>query len=390
MTALSPPSALPFLPLTRPNIDEATIQAVAQVIRSGWITSGPKTQEFETVLSEFFGHRPVRCFANGTATLEAGLRIAGIQAGDEVITTPISWVATANVILAVGAMPVFVDVDPITYHLDLEAVRQAITPRTKAILPVHLAGLPVDMDALYTLAKQYKLRVIEDAAQAIGAQWQNQRIGSIGDIVSFSFQANKNITCAEGGCLVLNNAEEVTLAEKLRLQGVVRSGFDGMEVDVLGGKDNLSDIHATIGLGQFPHLHSFQQQRQRVADSYLDSFAQSPLIDMGLQLPSNHTMRTDGRYGNWHLFQVLLPLNTVRKTRAEIMQALKEQGIGSGVHYPAIHLFKLYQDKGFSKGMYPIAEHIAAHTLSLPLFSAMHDNEAQRVVKALEFILTQK
>jgi dTDP-4-amino-4,6-dideoxygalactose transaminase len=201
-------SAETFLPFTRPSFDQETIDAVAAVLRSGWVTSGPKLLEFETTLSEYFGGRPVRCFANGTATMRIALQIAGIGIGDEVITTPISWVATSNVILGVGAKPIFVDIDPVTRNIDLNKVSAAITPKTRAIMPVHLAGLPVDMDHLYALSKQNNLRIIEDAAQAFGSQWKGKKIGSFGDLVSFSFQANKNLTTIEGGCLVLNNINE--------------------------------------------------------------------------------------------------------------------------------------------------------------------------------------
>ena len=203
-----------FIPFTRPSFNQETIDAVSEVLRSGWITSGPKVAEFEATLSEYFGGRPVRCFANGTATMKIALQVIGIGEDDEVITTPISWVATSNVVLSVGAKPVFVDVDPITRNIDLNKVAAAITPKTRAIMPVYLAGLPVNMDQLYALAKQYDLRIIEDAAQAFGSQWQGKKIGSFGDLVSFSFQANKNLTTVEGGCLVLNNAEEAKLAEK--------------------------------------------------------------------------------------------------------------------------------------------------------------------------------
>ncbi|MBP7943752.1 MAG: DegT/DnrJ/EryC1/StrS aminotransferase family protein, partial [Polynucleobacter sp.] len=237
-------NSLPFIPFTRPHFNQETIDAVAEVLRSGWVTSGPKLAEFEATLSEYFGGRPVRCFANGTATMKIALQVAGIGSGDEVITTPISWVATSNVILSVGATPVFVDIDPVTRNIDLSKLAAAITPKTRAIMPVYLAGLPVNMDQLYDLAKQYKLRVIEDAAQAFGSQWKCQKIGSIGDLVSFSFQANKNLSTIEGGCLVLNNADETKLAEKFRLQGLTRQGMDGMDVDVLGGKDNLTDVNA--------------------------------------------------------------------------------------------------------------------------------------------------
>ena len=210
-----------FLPFTRPTIDEATIQSVAEVLRSGWITTGPKCREFEAALSQHCGGRTVRAFSSGTATLEVALRLANIGPGDEVITTPLSWVATANVILSVGARPVFVDIDPLTRNIDLAKVEAAITPRTKAIMPVDLAGLPVDRDRLYAIAQQHGLRVIEDAAQSFGANWQGKAIGSFGDFVSFSFHANKNLTTGEGGALVLPDANLAPLTEQLRLQGVV-------------------------------------------------------------------------------------------------------------------------------------------------------------------------
>ncbi|OZA10814.1 MAG: aminotransferase DegT, partial [Polynucleobacter sp. 24-46-87] len=282
-------NSLPFIPFTRPHFNQETIDAVAEVLRSGWVTSGPKLAEFEATLSEFFGGRPVRCFANGTATMKIALQVAGIGPGDEVITTPISWVATSNVILSVGAKPVFVDIDPVSHNIDLNKVVAAITPKTRAIMPVYLAGLPVNMDQLYDLAKQYKLRVIEDAAQAFGSQWKGQKIGSIGDLVSFSFQANKNLSTVEGGCLVLNNADEAKLAEKFRLQGLTRQGMDGMDVDVLGGKDNLTDVNAVIGLHQLKQLPTFQARRSTLARMYFDAIRteikSAGLGNLNLELP---------------------------------------------------------------------------------------------------------
>src|SRR3954465_7462039 len=235
-----------FLPFTRPTIDEATIAGVAEVLRSGWITSGPQVKAFEAALSRHCGGRPVRCFNSGTITMEVALRLAGVGAGHEVITTPLSWVATANVVLEVGARPVFVDVDPRTRNIDLSLAGKAVTSKTRAIIPVDLAGLPVDRDALYELSRKHQLRVVEDAAQAFGASWRGRAIGSFGDLVSFSFHANKNVTTAEGGALVLPDQSLVPLAEKLRFQGVTRTGEDGMDVDVLGGKANLTDIAARI------------------------------------------------------------------------------------------------------------------------------------------------
>src|SRR5262245_35180946 len=210
-----------FLPFTRPSIDEDTIAGVAEVLRSGWIPTGPQAKAFEAALSAHCGGRPVRVYTSGTITMEVALRLAGVGAGDEVITTPLSWVATANVVLEVGARPVFVDVDPKTRNIDLSLIET--TKKTKAIIPVDLAGLPVDRDKLYSIAKSKNLRVIEDAAQAFGASWKGKPIGSFGDFVSFSFHANKNVTTSEGGALVLPSEELISLTEKLRFQGVVRT-----------------------------------------------------------------------------------------------------------------------------------------------------------------------
>jgi dTDP-4-amino-4,6-dideoxygalactose transaminase len=376
----------PFIPFTRPHFNQETIDAVAEVLRSGWVTSGPKLAEFEAALSAYFGGRPVRCFANGTATMKIALQVAGIGPGDEVITTPISWVATSNVILSVGATPVFVDIDPITRNIDLNKIPAAITSKTRAIMPVYLAGLPVDMDQLYTLAKQHKLRVIEDAAQAFGSQWKGQKIGSIGDLVSFSFQANKNLSTIEGGCLVLNNLDEAKLAEKLRLQGLTRQGMDGMDVDVLGGKDNLTDVNAVIGLHQLKQLPGFQNRRTALARQYFNviraQILAAGLENLKLELPVENF--TDS---NWHMFQVILPLEQLDVDRAQVMTELKDLGIGTGVHYPTITGFTLYQKQGYKTEATPIAERIGRSILTLPLFPGMADEDIVRIAKALVGIL---
>jgi dTDP-4-amino-4,6-dideoxygalactose transaminase len=364
-----------FLPFTRPAIDEATIAAVAEVLRSGWITSGPKVQAFEAALSDCCGGRPVRAFASGTATLEVALRLAGIGPGDEVITTPLTWVATANVILAVGATPVFVDTDPATRNIDLDRIEAAITSRTRALIPVDLAGLPVDRERLYAIAGRHRLRVIEDAAQSLGASWQGKAIGTTGDFVSFSFHANKNITTGEGGALVLPADVDPALCERLRLQGVRRFPDGGMDVDVLGGKANLTDIAAAIGLGQLPRLAEFTERRRQLARRYFDCL--DPALGLGLPL-------ADFENSNWHMFQVLLPVGA---NRGAVIARMKEQGIGVGVHYPALHLFSLYRARGFQQGDFPVAEDIGRRTVTLPLFPAMADDDVDRVCAALKHVL---
>ena len=371
-----------FLPFTRPSIDEATIAGVAEVLRSGWITSGPQVKAFEARLSELFGGRPVRAFNSGTCTMEIALRLAGVGPGHEVITTPLSWVATSNVILEVGARPVFVDIDPVTRTIDLDRIEAAITPATRAIIPVDLAGLPVDRDRLYAIARRRGLRVIEDAAQSIGARWGGRLIGSFGDFVSFSFHPNKNITTIEGGCLVVNNEAEAKLAEQYRLQGVVRSGYDGMEVEVVGGKFNLTDVAARVGLGQLPHLETFNARRRELARAYFELFEAAGARALGLGLPV-----ADFTNSNWHMFQVVLPEARLTIKRADVMARLHAAGIGNQVHYPAIHLFAVYRRLGWKDGDFPHAEYAGRNILTLPLFPGMTRADAERVVRELTAIL---
>jgi dTDP-4-amino-4,6-dideoxygalactose transaminase len=324
----------------------------------------------------------VRVFNSGTCTMEIALRIAGVGPGHEVITTPLSWVATSNVVLEVGAKPVFVDIDPATRNIDLDRIEAAITPATRAIIPVDLSGLPVDRDRLYAIAKKHGLRVVEDAAQSFGSCWQGRRIGAIGDFVSFSFHPNKNITTIEGGALVLNDEREAKLAEQYRLQGVVRTGFDGMEVEVVGGKFNLTDVAARVGLGQLPHLEAFNAKRRELARIYFELFDAPAVRALGLKLPVADFTQT-----NWHMFQVVLPEERLTIPRGEVMARMHAAGIGTGIHYPAIHLFALYRRMGWKPGDFPHAEYTGRNTLTIPLFTGMNRADAVRVVETLAGIL---
>ena len=371
---MSTPSAA-FLPFTRPSIDEDTIAAVAQVLRSGWLTTGPRCQELEAALSARFGGRPVRLASSATATLELGLRLAGVGPGDEVITTALTWVATGNVVLQLGARPVLVDIDPVTRNLDLDAVEAAITPRTQALLPVDLAGLPVDRSRLSEIARRHGLRVIEDAAQSLGSRWAGQAIGLGGDLVSFSFHANKNMTTAEGGCLVMNSPEEALRFERLRLQGVVRFPDGSADVEEVGGKCNLTDVSAAIGLGQLRQLDGFNQRRIALARLYFERFPRQ----LGFELPL-----ADFENSNWHMFQPLLPSGV---SRGDFIARMREQGFGVGVHYPALHLFTLYRKIGYHEGQFPHAEDVGRRTITLPLFPAMDDSDVDRVCAALSTAL---
>ena len=373
----------PFLPFTRPSLDEETIAGVAQVLRSGWITSGPQVKAFEQALSDYFGGRPVRAMNSGTATLEVALALAGVMPGDEVVTTPLTWVATANVIVRAGAVPVFVDVDAATRNIDLDLVEEAITPRTRALLPVDLAGLPVDRDRLYGIAQRRGLRVIEDAAQSMGASWGGRRIGSCGDLVSFSFHANKNMTTGEGGCLVLAGETQAPLCEQLRLQGVVRDADGGMDATVFGGKFNLTDIAARIGLGQLPRLDAFNARRRELARHYLEQFGRVNAA-LGCGLPP-----ADFENSNWHMFQITLPVDDLKLSRGDFIRAMAQRGLGVGVHYPALHLFSAYRRLGFRDGQFPRAERIGREIVTLPLFPAMTETDVERVVGAVSEIIQQ-
>jgi dTDP-4-amino-4,6-dideoxygalactose transaminase len=367
-----------FLPFTKPSLDEATIQAVTDVLRSGWITSGPKVKELEAALSERYGGRPVRVLNSATAGMELALLLCGIGPGDEVITTPMSWVATANVVLKVGAKPVFVDADAKTRNINLDLLEAAITPQTRAIIPVDLAGLPVNRKQLYDIAARHQLRVIEDAAQSIGANWAGEEIGLKGDLISFSFHANKNITTAEGGCLVMNSDEEAKLFEKLRLQGVTRFPDGTMDVDVLGGKCNLTDIAAVIGVHQLRKLDAVTTKRRELAREYFRCFDR----ELGCELPPE-----DFSQSNWHMFQPLLPVEKMNITRGEFIEKMKVQGIGVGVHYPAMHLFTLFRGMGFKEDDFPVSERIGHSTITLPLFPDMTPADVRRVCDAVSNIV---
>jgi len=362
------------LPFTRPAIDEATIVSVGEVLRSGWLTTGSRCAEFEAALSIYCGNRPVKLFNSGTITLAIALELINVKPGDEVITTPLTWVACANVIVHRGARPVFVDIDPTTRNIDLDKITAAITPRTRAIMPVDMAGLPVDRTRLHALAAEHQLRVIEDAAQSLGASWHGQAIGSSfaqgRDFVSFSFHANKNLTTGEGGCLVLPVDIDPSYVERLRLQGVARSQA-GMDVDIAGYKGNLTDIAAAIGLGQLRRLEEFTARRRYLARMYFDNITATS----GLQLPL-----ADFDNCNWHMFQLLLPPTVQRSAFIERMSSV---GISIGVHYPAINSFSYYRQLGYKPESTPIAYDVSERIVTLPLFPDMQDDNVLRVCRAL-------
>ena len=376
-----PTARLPaFLPFTRPAIDEKTITAVSQVLRSGWITTGPQVEAFESALSRYLGGRTVRAFTSATGALEVALQACGIGHGDEVIVPAMTFAATANVVLRVGARPVFADVALATRNLDLGQVEKAITPLTRAIMPVHFAGLPVDMDALYALAQRRGLRVIEDAAHAIGSSHGGRRIGSFGDLVAFSFHPNKNVTTIEGGALSIREPAEAKRVDRLRFHGIERNDDGSTDVLEAGGKYNLTDVAACVGLGQLRHLEQFNRRRRMLAARYFDRLKTDP----PMLLPA----RGDGGH-SWHMFAPLLPLERMRIGRDEFIAEMRKRGIGVGIHYPALHLFSLYRKMGHRIGHFPNAERIGQSTVTLPLFPAMSENDVDRVCESCSAILNK-
>lgn len=372
----------PYLPFARPTLDEDTINGVAEVLRSGWITTGPQVKKFEAALSDYLGGRPVRVLNSATAVLEVTLQLCGIGSGDEVITPSQTFFAAPNMIAKVGATPVFVDVELVSRNLDFDAVEQAITPRTKAIMPTHFAGLPVDMDRLYALAGQYGLRVIEDAALAIGSSWRGRRIGSFGDLTVFSFHPNKNMTSIEGGALVLNDEAEAREVEILRFHGITRLPDGTRDVTFPGGKFNLPDVNARIGLGQLARLEEFNARRRELVADYFRLFPADPPC-----LLPHPGYAGDEAGHSWNLFAPLLPLERMSMDRQRFRAALETRGIGTGVSYEAAHLTTLFRHKGHREGELPNTERIARQTVTLPLFPAMTRADVERVCAAVGEVL---
>jgi len=367
-----------MLPFTRPTLDEETIQSVVEVLRSGWLASGPKVAALEAELSRYLGGRPIRTQTSATAGMEMALRACGIGPGDEVITPALSFVATANVICRVGAQPIFVDVGLDSRNIDLDQVEAAITARTRAIMPVHFGGLPVDMDRLYAIANRHKLRVIEDAAHAIGSAWRGRRIGSFGDLICFSFHPNKNMTTIEGGAISGGSPEELKAIELERWHGQVKSGIDGFDTLIAGGKANLSDVAAAVGLGQLRRLEEFNARRRELVARYYELWQDNPPVRLPERGDEGHS---------WHVLTVLVPFEAVRMSRPQFMEAMKEHGIAVGVHYPAIHLFTVYKAMGYREGQFPNAERIGRQTVTLPLFPTMELADVDRVVTAVTQVL---
>ncbi len=365
----------PFLPFARPSIDADSIAAVADVFRSGQLASGPKVQAFEAALAAYLGlGRHVRVMTSATAGLEMALEVAKVGEGDEVIVPAMSFAASANVVARVRAKPVFVDIDLYTRNLNVELAAAAITARTRAIMPVHFAGLPVDMDALYGLAAQHGLRVVEDAAHAIGSRHRGRLIGSFGDLVVFSFHPNKNMTSIEGGAISTGCAHAAELFEQHRFHGIKRNAQGEIDVMFPGAKSNLTDVAAQIGIDQLRRLDGFNARRRELADLYFAALAGVSAVVLPARGDSGHS---------WHMFQVLIDFAARGMTRPGFQRAMAERGIGVGVHYPCIPGLTYYRSQGYRPEDTPVAARVGRETVTLPLFPAMQDGDVARVCTEL-------
>ena len=376
-------SAPPFLKFAGPLLDEETVAGVADVLRSGWITSGPWVQAFERGLSDFCGGRPVKAVTSATAAIEIALQLCGVGPGDEVIAPAQSFFTTLNMIVKVGAKPVFVDCDLVTRNIDLARVEAAITPRTKAIMPTHWPGSLVDMDALHALARRRSLRVIEDAALVMGSQWKARNIGALGDLVAFSFHPNKNMTTIEGGALVVNDDAEARRVDALRFHGITHRDDRTRDVARAGGKFNLPDVNARIGVAQLAQLPRFLTARRALAARYFERFGSEPPC----VLPPRPR---DGDGQTWNMFSVLLPLSSMTMSRQAFRAALEAEGIGTGVSYEALHLSTLGRRYGYQEGDFPVTERIARETVTLPLHAAMTERDVDRACAAAVAAITPR
>lgn len=374
-----------FLPFSRPSIGEEEIAAVEQVLRSGWITTGPKNQELEQQFAERVGARHAVALSSATGAMHITLLALGIGPGDEVITPSQTWVSTANMICLLGATPVFVDIDPDTLMSDAATIEAAITPRTKAIIPVHYAGAAFDLDPLYALAAQHGIAVIEDAAHAAGTTYRGRAIGAQGTAI-FSFHAIKNMTCAEGAMFVSDDEALANRVRMLKFHGLGVDAYDRLthgrkpqaQVIEPGFKYNLADMNAAIALVQLQRLDEINAKREVLAQAYLQRLEGLPVQPL-LQprYPQQHA---------WHLFILRIDAERCGLDRDAFMKGLQEQNIGTGIHFIATHLHTYYRQR-FPEVHLPHTEWNSARLCSIPLFPDMSLDDVERVSGAIANLL---
>lgn len=380
-----------FLPLSRPTIGEEEIQEVVETLRSGWITTGPKVERFEQAFRDYLAMPEAVAVSSGTAGLHVVLLAAEIGAGDEVITSTMTFAATTNAVVFCGARPVLVDCEPDTLNIDPYAVEGRITSKTKAIMPVHFAGQPCAMNELLEIARRRNLAVIEDAAHALGTEYRGQKIGSIGDATVYSFHPIKAITTGEGGMVVTRNAEWADRIRLLRFHGIRTSAWERQaggksplySVERPGLKYTMMDLQAAIGIHQVAKLERFIEQRGILAQCYSRALEKIDRIKPLAIVPYPH------RHA-WHLFVVQLELERLDIGRDRFLEILKERNIGAGVHFPAVHLQHYYRESyGYHAGDFPNAEKASERILSLPLFPSMTENDVRDVVETVAEILDE-
>jgi perosamine synthetase len=373
------------LPYGFHSIGAAEEREVVDTLRNGWLTSGPKTAAFENDFAEFTGSRYAIALSSASAALHLALLALDVGAGDEVITTPLTFVATANAIVHVGAKPVLADIDSETLNIDPSEVARRITRRTKVIMPVHYAGQPCDKAALEKLARKHRLRIVEDASHAVGAEIEGRRIGSIGDLTCFSFHPVKNMTTAEGGMITTNLRHVASRLRSLRFHGLAQDyiarskskRFHYPRMRELGFKYVMTDLQASLGIHQLRRVPEFNNRRAELAARYLKAFTDVPEI----QCP----YVAEGVKSAWHLFVIRLDLGRLRCSRDQFVDALKRENITASVHYLPVHLHPYYAERfGFGKGDFPKAEKAYREIVTLPLFPRMRDEDVADVVTAVK------
>lgn len=376
-----------FLSFHVPSFDEAEVNAVVEVIRSGWLTMGPKTVEFELQFAHYAGARHAVAVSSCTAALELALEAIGLQPGDEVLVPTTTFTATAEVVCHLGGRPILVDIDPVTMNMDPEDASRRVTPRTRAVIPVHIAGQPCDMEELQLLAGQHNIRIIEDAAHALPAGYRGQRIGSISELTAFSFYVTKPLTTGEGGMVTTENEELANRMRLMRLHGISRDAWkrytaEGSwryEVLAAGYKCNMTDLQAALGLVQLSKCDRLWAARSRIAERYTNVFRSVE----SLEVPKVR----EGRESAWHLYILRLRSERLRIKRDTFIEELKRRGVGTSVHFIPLHLQPYYQKTfGYRQGDFPRAEREFYRCFSLPIYPSMSDEDVDRVIAAVNEI----
>jgi len=377
-----------FLVFGSPLIEEEEIEEVVDSLRSGWLSTGPKVAKFEEMFKEYIGCQHSMAVNSCTAGLHLAMLVSGVEAGDEVITSPMTFAATANVIAHVGAKPLFVDIDKTTMNIDPNLIERRITRKTKAIVPVHFAGRSCEMDVILDIAKRHNLLVIEDAAHAVEAIYKSKRIGNIGDLTAFSFYVTKNIVTGEGGMVTTNNPEWAEKIERYALHGLSKGawrrysdeGFKHYQVIYPGYKYNMMDIQAALGIHQLSRVEKYLRRREEIWQRYDAAFSDLPAVIPAVAEPNTRHAR--------HLYTLLLNIDQLGISRDSFQQALYYENIGTGIHFISLHLHPFYKNTyGYIKGDFPNAEHVSDRTISLPLSAKLSDDDVEDVVNAVRKII---